>query len=87
MAYSLTYATWTGQGCRMAETAGDAVLDHADLLLAGASGVVIRDCKSLIVTLASLMSLGLVPTGPKGPTNRMERFVHHSHRAKIRRGL
>ena len=57
MAYSLTYMMWTGQGCRTSDTAADAVVDYAALSLAGASDIVIRDGRCIVVTLASLIVL------------------------------
>ena len=56
VAYSLTYIMLTGRGRRIAEAAGEAVLDHAAMVLAGASGIVIRDGHSVVVTLASVIA-------------------------------
>ena len=55
--YSLTYSMLTGRGVRISASAGDALLDHAALLLAGASGIVIRNAKSLVVTLAEVTAI------------------------------
>ena len=56
MQYSLTYNMFTGRGVRTSASADDALLDHAALLLAGASGIVIRDPRALVVTLAQIIA-------------------------------
>ena len=52
--YSLTYGMLTGRGLRISGTAGEAMFDHAALLQAGATGIVIRDDRLLVVTLAKV---------------------------------
>lgn len=64
MAYSLTYIMLTGRGRRIADTASEAVLDHAAMVLAGASGIVIRDGHSVVVTLATLVAVGKLDRAP-----------------------
>ena len=58
MAYSLTYMMLTGRGVHLSLTAGEAVKDHAGLLQAGASDIVIRDTHLLVVTLAAVTAQG-----------------------------
>jgi hypothetical protein len=58
MTYCLTYTMTTGQGARHSSSAKDAVVDHARLLHAGATGIIIRDEQCFVVTLAAVEAIG-----------------------------
>jgi len=56
MTYSLTYKTQTGRGRLSSASAATALHDHADLLVAHANKIVVRDAGNRVVTIQDLVA-------------------------------